>query len=245
MDTLTYLFYIISALAPSIVWLLFYLAKDQHPEPKKKILEVFFLGVIIAILVAVLEVGILKFINIFFSALIITSSIWFLLFKYFFIIAMIEEMSKYLIVRKFILYDSAIDEPLDIMLYLIVAALGFATLENFLLIFNVAEPSGVLEILKFSNIRFIGATFFHTLASGAFGFFIALSLCSEKNKISNFFLGFAVAVFSHGLYNFCIAELSGILEYLIPIIIIASLSIFTTFGFIKLKKIKSVCKISV
>ncbi len=241
---MSYSLYIFLALAPSIIWLLFYLGKDQHPEPKKMVLKVFFLGILAAGLAALLEIGILKFIGLFFPNLIVKESIWFIIFKFFLVIALIEELSKYLIVRNFVLSSSELDEPLDIMLYLIISALGFAALENLLLVFATMEPFDMIQTLNFSFSRFIGATFLHTLASGTLGFFLALSFCFQKNQKKLFIFGLGIATILHGLYNFAIMKLEAPLENLIPLAILIGLALFTTWGFIKLKKIKSICKIS-
>ncbi len=174
---MSYPLYIIFALAPSIIWLLFYLGKDQHPEPKRMVLKVFFLGMLAAGFAALLEIGVLKSIKLFFPNLKFEESLLFAIFKFFLVIALIEELLKYLVVRNFVLSSSDLDEPLDIMLYLIISALGFAALENLLLIFATIEPFDMMESLNFSFSRFIGATFLHTLASGTLGFFLALSLC--------------------------------------------------------------------
>lgn len=241
MNILFYIFCVASALLPNIIWLFFYLKKDRHPEPKSKILEVFFLGVIMGIVVLVIEAGILKIVG---ASLYQQEGFWFMVFKYFIFVGLIEEFAKYIVVKKFVIHDCVIDEPLDVMLYLIISALGFSALENFLLVFNITDLSGTTEILRFSAERLIGATFLHTLSSGVLGFFWALSLYSAKYKKTIFSLGMVLAVFAHGLYNFCMVNFSGILEYVIFAVIIASLATFTTFGFLKLKKLKSICKIT-
>ncbi len=241
---MSYPLYIIFALAPSIIWLLFYLGKDQHPEPKRMVLKVFFLGMLAAGFAALLEIGVLKSIKLFFPNLKFEESLLFVIFKFFLVIALIEELLKYLVVRNFVLSSSDLDEPLDIMLYLIISALGFAALENLLLIFATIEPFDMMESLNFSFSRFIGATFLHTLASGTLGFFLALSLCFQKNQKKLFILGLGIAVILHGFYNFAIIRLERPLQNLISLVILIGLAIFTTWGFIKLKKIKSICKIS-
>jgi len=48
--------------------------------------------------------------------------------------------------------------------------------------------------------------------------------------------GFFVAIIAHGLYNLSVVGLTGNLKYFIPAGIIAILLVFTTFGFIKLRK---------
>ena len=57
---MNYLFYIIFALAPSVIWLLFFLRKDSHPESNRMILTVFLLGILAAIPAALIETGFLK-----------------------------------------------------------------------------------------------------------------------------------------------------------------------------------------
>ena len=41
--------YIILAVVPSILWLLFYLRKDKHPEPNKMVIKIFFWGILAAL----------------------------------------------------------------------------------------------------------------------------------------------------------------------------------------------------
>jgi RsiW-degrading membrane proteinase PrsW (M82 family) len=43
-----------------------------------------------------------------------------------------REIFKYLVVRFKVIKNPAFDEPTDIMLYMIIAALGFAAVENIL-----------------------------------------------------------------------------------------------------------------
>lgn len=239
MDYLLYILYITFALLPSIIWLFFYLSKDIHPEPKKAIFKVFFLGIVVAAAVYLIALAILNGIARLFPNL-EQANIWFAFFKYFIIVAFIEESAKYLIVRNFIKTSPDVDEPLDVMLYLVVSALGFAMLENILIIFTTAVPAGFLDILNFSAVRFIGATFLHTLASGTLGFFLALSLYHQNKRKRIFWAGLCLAVIMHGFYNLVLVELAGWPQALIQAIILLVLAVFTTWGFIKLKNTKSI-----
>ena len=49
--------YIIFGLAPSIIWLLFYLRKDSHPESNRMVLKIFFYGMLAALPAVFLEIG--------------------------------------------------------------------------------------------------------------------------------------------------------------------------------------------
>jgi len=52
--------YIFLGLAPSIIWLLFYLRRDVHPEPKSEVIKVFFYGMLVALGAIFLERGVFK-----------------------------------------------------------------------------------------------------------------------------------------------------------------------------------------
>lgn len=231
----TYLLYLVFALVPVAIWLFFYFKKDIHPEPRKMVFKVFILGMLAACLTAVFEISVLKIIT--------GKSFLFVVLESFLLIALVEEFAKYLVVKMFVFGDPELDEPLDVMLYMVISALGFAALENIILFFASAHPYAIGAAFKFALLRFAGAVFLHTLTSGLLGFFIALSFCSAKNKKTLYFLGFFIAVFFHGVYNLAITELVGFWQYFIPAVIVVVLADFTTFGFIKLKKLKSICKI--
>ena len=54
---------IILGLAPGIIWLLFYLRKDSHPESNRMIIKIFFYGMMITLLAALSEIGIASYLN--------------------------------------------------------------------------------------------------------------------------------------------------------------------------------------
>jgi len=228
---------IILGLAPSIIWLLFFLRKDTHPESNKMILKIFFYGMLITIPAALIEIGI----AIFLDKLNISPIL--ILFLYWFIgVALIEEFLKYLIVREKVLNNSEFDEPVDAMLYMIIVALGFAALENIL----VLLPTGkfFLETLGISALRFIGATFLHALCSATLGYFLALSLFETKKRLRLIITGLTIATLLHGIYNFSIIKIADNSYYIfITIILLIGLACFVSFGFKKLKKTASICKI--
>jgi len=235
-DLYLYLLYLVFALAPVFVWLFFYFEKDEHPEPKKMILKVFILGLFAACFAAIFEIAILKIFT--------GTAFLFIILEPFLAIALVEELAKYLVVRIYVFSSPELDEPLDVMLYMVISALGFAAVENIILFFSASQAYTIGAAFNFALLRFIGAVFLHTLTSGVLGFFIALSFCSAKNKKALFLAGLFIAVVLHGFYNLSISELTGFWQYAIPAIIILLLAAFTTFGFAKLKKLKSVCKIS-
>ena len=238
--------YILFGILPSLIWLSFYLTKDLHPEPKRMILKVFFWGCLITLPVFFVQIGLtylLAQINISPEA----SGIIYAIIYWFLIIAFSEEFFKYLVVKMKVVNSPYLDEPVDIMIYMVVAALGFAAVENVLYLFAPVGQMSFDQLLGRTMIidlvRFIGATFLHTLCSGVIGYSLAMSFCETKRKNIYVALGIIVAVGLHGLYDFSIMTLEGYIKFAVPVIIIITLAFLVFSGFEKLKKMKGICKI--
>src|SRR3989344_2738113 len=224
---------------PSLTWLFYYLRKDLHPEPKKMIIKIFLWGAAITVPVFFTQIGLSALLDKTNFNPILTSLIyWFL------IISFTEEIFKYLVVKLKAINSPHLDEPTDIVIYMIVAALGFAAVENILYLFSPVDQLSlnaiVSKTLLISFIRFIGATFLHTLASAVIGYSLAISYCDEKNRTLEIISGVAMAVLLHGLYNFSIMTLDGYLKFTFPAIIITTLAFIVFSGFKKIRKIKSI-----
>lgn len=256
---MTYLpFYIAFGLLPSFIWLLFYLRRDHHPEPNRMVIKVFILGMISAIIAAVIEVAISEFLDkaywdnlkIYLADARETTYPFLVFLLYNFIgVAFVEEFVKFYVVKKAVLKSKEFDEPVDAQLYMIISALGFAALENILILLptgNNIFPQIISQTLLTTGIRFIGATFLHTLSSGTLGFFLALSICRGKMKFLTLSIGFFIASFLHGLYNFSIIKMfdTQTVEFIfIPVFILVFLCVFTLWGFKRLNTIKSTCQV--
>ncbi len=237
---MSYILLLFFGFLPSIIWLLFYLRKDKHPESNKKIIKVFFFGMLIAIPTALIELGVLDQIGIIKDLpAFVSNPFLFLALKYFLVVALLEELMKYLIVKKEVFSAPEFDEPVDIILYMIICALGFAAVENIL---TLLPPKEIAEALSTIWIRFIGATLLHTLCSAMLGYFLALSFFETKKRNRLAVVGLILAITLHGFYDLSIMT-EGSLNVLGPMIILIGLAIFVSFGFKKVKKLKSVCKI--
>jgi RsiW-degrading membrane proteinase PrsW (M82 family) len=232
------------ALIPGITWLLYFLKKDVLPEPRRKILKVFLLGAIISVPVLFFEYWLLGDLN-----KIEMEHKIFLIIKFVFVIGLVEETFKYFVVRLSALRTSLIDEPIDIPLYMIISALGFATIENIFLFCSkcdilLADPI----ILTFS--RFFGATLLHVLCSGIIGYFIALSFYHLKHRHILLVIGFSISIIIHATFNFfaessimkeTMGEYGSSIFYSFSMVLI--LFVFFSFGLKRIKKLKSVCKL--
>jgi RsiW-degrading membrane proteinase PrsW (M82 family) len=232
------------SIIPGLIWLFYFLFKDEHPEPKGMVLKIFFCGMISAFPAVLLEWGIQK-ITPYNNFGVQTWQYYLFAFAAIvFGVALVEELSKYFAVRIGALRSPEMDEPMDVILYMIIAALGFATIENiFLFIAPEIFSYTFLETFYLAIFRFISATFLHALCSGTIGFFMALSFWETKRKNFLMAAGFTLAVLLHGLYNFSIMKLEGFFRFGVPLIIILGLAIFIYLGIGHLKKLKSICKI--
>jgi len=231
-------FLYLAGFLPSFIWLLFYLRKDSHPESNWMVIKMFVFGMVAALAAVVLEKGFQAGESIFLASAAGTS-----LASIFVGGALIEEYVKYFMVKIGGFRNRELDEPCDIMLYMIISALGFAALENILVLTSfhpLLTPAGVLEIMTW---RFISATFLHALCSGLFGYFIALSFMKRKKRWLYFLTGLTLSTSLHGIYNWSIMTVEGLAKFFLPMVILVSLGYFVSYGFIKLKKMKSICSI--
>jgi protease PrsW len=255
---MTIILYLAFGILPSVIWLLFYLRKDSHPESNSMVLKVFFLGMVAAAVAAFIEVAISR---IFLSndaskELAALFPFSFFLVYHFLLVSLIEELAKFFVVKFKVMKSSELDEPVDIMLYMIISALGFAALENLIYILPLLFPGEQMTIYQagiISFFRFAGATFLHALCSAIIGFFLAYSVLTHKFKLLYLSFGIAVAVLLHGLFNISIIGIEGGLTNKNSLLLISSigflifllalLSIAVSSGFKKLKKTASVCRI--
>ncbi|MCD6549964.1 PrsW family intramembrane metalloprotease [bacterium] len=231
-------FYIILGILPSIIWLSFFLKEDVHPESNQMILKVFLYGLIAASVAIIAGAAIrLSPLHSFFN-----NSSWIsIALKYFLAVAFIEELSKYIVVRKIAISDPEFDEPLDAMLYMVIAGLGFAAIENIFYLIGEAQP--VINTLILTTLRFVGATFLHALCGGIIGFFLAFSFFENKNKTLLIIAGIALAVSLHGVFDISIIKLRGATQISFPSFLLLGMGMFVFWGFQKLKTIASICKL--
>lgn len=226
----TLLLYLTLAVLPSAVWLLFFLREDANPEPNWIILKVYLYGALTVFPVFALEFGFRKLVVGFNWPVILIPVVG---------AAVIEETTKLVLVRQISLNSPALDEPTDVMLYLIIAGLGFAAVENVVLFVRPSTFEGFGSAYLLSGMRLIGATFLHALAAGLSGYFLALSFTEAKNK---WFvpLGLILAVALHSAFNYSIMKSGGGYSPLSPLLLLAT-GILILFAFKKLRSMESVC----
>jgi protease PrsW len=179
----------LGGLLPSLIWLYFLLQEDARcPEPKKLIALAFLSGMLAVPLALPFE----YFARTQLVAMPIVLIAW----------ACIEELLKYTMAAVFILWRRAIDERPDYVIYMITVALGFAAAENMLFLFTPLSEGNVVMTFFTGNLRFLGATLLHLIASGAVGFLLAFSASYRpKKRIVATVLGLILAIVLHTAFN--------------------------------------------
>lgn len=181
----------LAGLTPALFWLWFWLREDnRHPEPFILITISFIAGMTVVPLALPLQ----KFaIELYANSNIIL--VW----------VIIEELLKYAAALVIILWNKEVNEPIDMIIYMITIALGFAALENALFIFNPLVSGDYFNSFITGGFRFVGATLLHILASGTVGVFLALAYYKQTSvQVLAGTFGLFIAVVLHALFNFFI-----------------------------------------
>jgi len=192
MDASTLLYALLGGFLPALLWLWFWLKEDRlHPEPRGALVLVFLGGMFAAAAAYFAERSIMKMGFAFSTTLVL----W----------AVVEEVFKFAAAWWLALRKKVCDEPIDAMIYMLTAALGFAALENTLFLIAPLANGEIAKSLLTGNLRFIGATLLHIAASSIIGAFAAfLFYKSKKIKDAAIFIGLIVAVILHATFNLII-----------------------------------------
>lgn len=236
---------IVGGFLPTIIWLLFWLREDTHkPEPVRLIIRTFLVGglsVILAFILQKIAIPVLEDkLGLVFN---LNQASWSWIFfwhttPFLFSWALIEELVKYLSASVSAFSHNSFDEPIDAMIYMITAALGFAAIENTLFLINtiiVGETSSYFILT--GNLRFLGATIVHIVSSSIIGAALALTYCSSPLKrLSAFIVGLILATTLHAIFNFFIITSSSSQMFKIFLVLWIA-AIFVIYFFEKVKRI--------
>ena len=194
---------LLGGVLPALLWLAFWLMEDRcEPEPKRYIILTFIGGGLSVFVALWLERYIM---NTSLPGLGILTGTSLLLAW-----ATIEELVKFGAAYFIAMRSRAFDEPLDAVVYMITAALGFAAFENTLFLLTPLQDGDVLKTIITGDLRFIGSTLLHTLASATIG--IALALAFYKRaavKRLYALVGVILSIFLHAVFNFFILGAGG------------------------------------
>ncbi|MDD5639158.1 MAG: PrsW family glutamic-type intramembrane protease [Candidatus Pacebacteria bacterium] len=145
-------------------------------------------------------------------------------------IAGVEEVAKFLTAQFIIIFKSFFSEIIDVVIYLVILALGFTFVENILIAYQeISLGNDFSSAVQIIGMRFIGANLLHILSSGIIGCFWALSLFKNKEYYLHFGVFFGVVL--HAIFNIAILNLINI--NLISLLFFGSMVLLLAFGFLE------------
>ncbi|MBL4632977.1 MAG: PrsW family intramembrane metalloprotease, partial [Kofleriaceae bacterium] len=160
-----------SAIMPSVLLVWFFHRRDLYPEPARVLWTTFFLGVLTVIPVLAVVYPYSQYMELvedpFLSGAVTA----------FAGAAIPEEFFKYLVVVFYCARHKEFDEPMDGIVYGVVASLGFATLENILYVSDGGYTVALLRALT--------AVPGHALTGAFVGYFIGQAKFGEGSSRRN------------------------------------------------------------
>lgn len=192
----TILYSLLGGILPALFWLWFWLKEDRlHPEPKIRLMIVFLAGMTTVLFVLPIE----KFIY--------GISMREITFVTIFLWAGTEEIFKFIAAYFTGLKRKEMDEPIDAVIYMITAALGFSALENTLFLSKLIHTGFFSESIMTGNSRFLGATLLHVVSSSIIGVMIGIShYKNPKTKKIFLFTGICISILLHTAFNLLIIK---------------------------------------
>ncbi len=187
----------IIGLIPALIWLWFWLSEDRHHEPAR-LLTLSFIGGMAAVMVVLpLQQYVYYHVG---SEGAKSFAIW----------AALEELAKFIFVYFIAIRNKKIaDEPVDDIIYLIVSALGFVTLENTFFLLEPIRNGDIFSTIINGNLRFVGASLLHIMSSATIGICLALSFYkTTSQKILYTLSGIIIAIVLHTAFNLFIIKQS-------------------------------------
>ena len=187
----------LGGLLPSLIWLYFLLKEDSRcPEPRRMIALAFVAGMVAVPIVLPME----QFAQAHLAGRLHVLTAW----------ALIEEVMKYVMAAVFIFWRSAVDEGPDYVIYMLTVALGFAAAENMLFLLVPLESGRLALGLFTGDLRFLGSTLLHVVASSAIGFTLAFSASyTPAIRAAAAATGLILAIALHTAFNTLIMNTGG------------------------------------
>lgn len=189
---------LVLAIAPAVALFFFFYVRDRYRrEPLGVMLVTFGLGAVSLVPAAVTSLSLQKLTGWRSS----TPDLFHAFLGAMLIVGLVEEGAKFLVVRFYAFHRPEFDEPYDGIMYSVMAALGFATVENMLYVFSGGAGTGVVRALL--------SVPSHAFDGVLMGYFLGEAKFARSDRAGNWLsaLGFALAVVAHGLYDFIVFAL--------------------------------------
>lgn len=178
------------AVAPAMIIILYTYFKDKfEKEPIRFLFKNFLMGAFVSVIIALILSVVANYI----LPLTDELSIYQQFIKAFFVVGLVEEFSKYVIVRFYAQKSVEFNEPFDGIVYAVMVSMGFAALENVMYVFQYGVSTGI--------IRAFTAVPAHATFGILMGYFMGLAKFSKNRQLLNL-IGLVIATFFHGAYDF-------------------------------------------
>jgi RsiW-degrading membrane proteinase PrsW (M82 family) len=177
------------AVAPGLAISIYFLFKDQYNrEPRKHLIISFLLGILSAVIAVFLELFFISYFHIQPATSILSA----ILMAYL-VVALVEEWSKYIMVRMYAFPKPEFDEPFDGIVYSVMVSMGFATVENIAYVMEHGYGTAIMRM------------FLSVPAHASFAIIMGYNLGKAKfaGRRRRLFLlaGLFSATFWHGTYD--------------------------------------------
>ncbi|MBI2065693.1 MAG: PrsW family intramembrane metalloprotease [Candidatus Zambryskibacteria bacterium] len=194
-NTETIVYALLGGILPALVWLVFWLREDyKHPEPRGLILKTFLFGMLAVILVLPFQTAVDTFLP---GMTAMAFLLWVIL----------EEVFKFGAAYIGGLKSAEDNEPIDPIIYMITAALGFVALENALFLYEPLIVKDAAMSIITGNLRFVGASLLHVVSSGIIGASLAFSFYKPAGqRIFYAILALIAAIVFHTGFNLAIVN---------------------------------------
>ena len=179
------------SIAPGLAIILYIYRQDSFDkEPKKYLLGCFLLGMLSVVPAFILETAG----ELIFGQMSPSSTIAFDAFFAFVVVACSEELSKFAMVKWYAYPKKNFDEPFDGIMYGVMVAMGFATVENIMYVNRHGMGTAIMRM------------FLSVPAHAAFGivmgYYVGLAKFNKEKSIGYMIRGLLMAIFFHGAFDF-------------------------------------------
>lgn len=193
------------ALAPGIAIITFVYVKDEYErEPARLIRKSFFYGLLSVLITTIVSAILTLVLGDSFDVehLVEQRDTLGLFLLAFFGVALVEEFSKWFVIKRVIFHWKNFNEPLDGIVYSVMVSMGFATLENILYVFGVTAALGVNDGYLTGFLRMFTAVPSHATDAVIMGYFVGKAKFDQQNSGLHLLLGLAGATLFHGIYDY-------------------------------------------
>ncbi|MBP1656117.1 MAG: hypothetical protein H6Q31_718 [Bacteroidetes bacterium] len=178
----------VSAIVPSALLVWYFHARDVYPEPPRVLWTTFGIGVLSVLPVLAIGLPLQA------ATSSISDPLMASLLSALFVAAVLEELAKLSVLVGYNMRQKAFDEPMDGIVYGVVASLGFATLENVLFVFE----GGLSVALS----RAFSAVPLHAFVGAIMGYYVGQAYFNPGRRLRIILTGYGIAVLLHALYDF-------------------------------------------